>query len=63
MSDKSKVRKSVTAMLCVFIIKQAIIGTEMNLEVTDRGWGGRIGIGGFEHQGSLHLLPPHAKYL
>ena len=39
-----------TAMLCVFIIKQAIMGAGMNLEVTDRGWGGRIGIGGFEHQ-------------
>ena len=37
-------------MLCAFIIKQAIMGTGMNLEVTDRGWGGRIGIGGFEHQ-------------
>ena len=39
-----------TVMLCVFIIKQAIIGTGMNLEVTDRGWGGRIGIRGLEHQ-------------
>ena len=41
---------SVTVMLCAFIIKQAIMGTGMILEITGRGWGERrIGIGGFEH--------------
>ena len=41
-----------TVMLCAFILKQAIMGTGMVLEVTGKGEGGRrrIGIGGFEHQ-------------
>ena len=39
-----------TVMLSAFILKQAIMGTGMILEVTGRGGGGRrIGIGGFEH--------------
>ena len=59
-SDKWKVRISVTVMLSAFILKQAIMGTGMILEVTGRGGGEgrRIGIGGFEHQWSHPLLPP-----